>query len=115
MGWREEDAFETDSDVRIISVLGTLAILGAQPPASSGVGIPPVARSWSGRSGLSPLRAREVGALAILLAYAANRFGWTDASNLPYQVADLAGSAILRVVAVIEFQLGFVLLEGFGR
>lgn len=53
-----------------------------------------------------------VGALAILLAYAANQFGWTDASNLPYQVANLVGSAILTGVAVIEFQLGFILLEG---
>ncbi len=53
-----------------------------------------------------------VGALAILLAYAANQFGWTDASNLLYQVANLVGSAILTAVAVIEFQLGFILLEG---
>lgn len=53
-----------------------------------------------------------VGALAILLAYAANQFGWTDASNLPYQVANLVGSAILTVVAVVEVQLGFILLEG---
>ena len=53
-----------------------------------------------------------VGALAILLAYAANQFGWTDASNLWYQVANFVGSGILTVVAVIEVQLGFILLEG---
>ncbi len=53
-----------------------------------------------------------VGALAILLAYAANQFGWTDASNLLYQLANLLGSGILTVVAVIEVQLGFILLEG---
>ncbi len=53
-----------------------------------------------------------LGALAILLAYAANQFGWTDASNLRYQLSNLLGSGILTVVAVIEVQLGFVLLEG---
>jgi hypothetical protein len=53
-----------------------------------------------------------VGALAILLAYAANQFRWTDASNLLYQLANLLGSGILTVVAVIEVQLGFILLEG---
>lgn len=53
-----------------------------------------------------------VGALAILLAYAANQFGFTDTSNLPYQLANLVGSTILTVVAVIEVQFGFILLEG---
>ena len=53
-----------------------------------------------------------LGALAILIAYAANQFGWTDASNLRYQLANLVGSGILTVVAVIEVQLGFILLEG---
>ena len=53
-----------------------------------------------------------LGALAILLAYAANQFGWTDASNLRYQLANLVGSGMLTVVAVIEVQLGFILLEG---
>ena len=53
-----------------------------------------------------------LGALAILLAYAVNQFGWTDASNLRYQLANLLGSGILTVVAVIEVQLGFILLEG---
>ena len=53
-----------------------------------------------------------LGALAILIAYAANQFGWTDASNLRYQLANLLGSGILTVVAVIEVQLGFILLEG---
>ena len=46
------------------------------------------------------------------MAYAANQFGWSDASNLRYQLSNLSGSAILTVVAVIEFQLGFILLEG---
>jgi hypothetical protein len=42
-----------------------------------------------------------VGALAILLAYAANQFGWTDASNLWYQLVNFVGATILTVVAVI--------------
>jgi hypothetical protein len=53
-----------------------------------------------------------VGALLILLAFAANQLGRLDTSNLSYQLSNLVGSAILTVVAVIEVQLGFILLEG---
>lgn len=53
-----------------------------------------------------------VGALAILGAYAANQFGMVELDNLPYQLANLVGSAILCVIAVVEVQVGFVLLEG---
>ncbi len=53
-----------------------------------------------------------LGALLILLAFAANQLGRLDTSNLSYQLANLVGSGILTVVAVIEAQLGFILLEG---
>jgi hypothetical protein len=52
------------------------------------------------------------GALAILGAYAASQFGLVDTSKLSYQVANFLGSAVLTVVAVIDWQLGFILLEG---
>ena len=53
-----------------------------------------------------------LGALAILGAYAASQFGFVDTSKLSYQVANLLGSAVLTVVAVVDWQLGFILLEG---
>jgi hypothetical protein len=53
-----------------------------------------------------------LGALAILGAFAANMFGWIRPSNLWYSVANFLGSAVLTVVAVVDWQLGFILLEG---
>jgi hypothetical protein len=53
-----------------------------------------------------------VGALAILLAYAANQFGMVELDNFPYQLANLVGSTILCVIAIIDVQVGFILLEG---
>jgi hypothetical protein len=53
-----------------------------------------------------------VGALLILLAFAANLLGRLDTSRLSYQISNFTGSAILTAVAVIEVQLGFILLEG---
>ena len=53
-----------------------------------------------------------LGALAILGAFAANLFGWIRPSNLWYSVANFLGSAVLTVVAIVDRQLGFILLEG---
>ena len=53
-----------------------------------------------------------LGALAILGAYAANLSGWVDSSNLSYSVANFLGSAVLTVIAVVDQQIGFILLEG---
>jgi hypothetical protein len=51
-----------------------------------------------------------LGALAILGAFAANLFGWIRPSNLWYSVANFVSSAVLTVVAVVDRQLGFILL-----
>ena len=53
-----------------------------------------------------------LGALAILAAYAANQFGLMGPSNLTYSALNFAGSAVLAVIAVVEVQWGFLLLEG---
>ena len=52
------------------------------------------------------------GALAILVAYAANQLRYTGSSNLSYALLNFAGSAVLAMVAVVEGQWGFLLLEG---
>ncbi len=53
-----------------------------------------------------------IGALLILGAFAANLLRWLNTSNLWYSLINFVGSAILTVVAVIDQQLGFILLEG---
>ncbi len=53
-----------------------------------------------------------LGALAILGAYIANQFHFIGPSNISYSVANFVGSAVLLVIAVIEVQWGFILLEG---
>ena len=53
-----------------------------------------------------------LGALAILAAYAANQFRLIGPSNLSYTVLNFLGAGVLTVIAVIESQWGFLLLEG---
>jgi hypothetical protein len=53
-----------------------------------------------------------VGALLILLAYAAAQFGALNQRSRAYLVLNLVGSAILAVLAWYADQWGFLLLEG---
>jgi hypothetical protein len=53
-----------------------------------------------------------VGALLILLAYAAAQFGALNQRSRAYLVLNLVGSAVLAVLAWYEDQWGFLLLEG---
>ena len=53
-----------------------------------------------------------LGALAILGAYAADQRGWIDPSRLSYSVANFVGAGILTFVAVVDGQVGFVVLQG---
>ena len=51
------------------------------------------------------------GALLILVAFAAAQFGRWDTASRAYLWLNLIGSAILAVLAAIERQYGFLLLE----
>jgi hypothetical protein len=53
-----------------------------------------------------------VGAILILLPFAANQFGKLTPESLAYQLMNLIGSVALTTVAVLESQYGFILLEG---
>jgi hypothetical protein len=53
-----------------------------------------------------------VGALVILAAFAANQLGELATDSRLYLLANLVGSIVLCILAVVEGQIGFILLEG---
>lgn len=53
-----------------------------------------------------------VGAVLILLPFAANQMNRLATTSLAYLVMNLVGSSLLTAVAVLEHQYGFILLEG---
>ena len=53
-----------------------------------------------------------LGALLILLPFAATQLGRMRTETWRYQLLNLAGASILTLVAALERQYGFLLLEG---
>lgn len=53
-----------------------------------------------------------LGALCILVPFAASQVGRLGTVTFTYQVLNLVGSTVLTAVAVLERQYGFILLEG---
>jgi len=52
-----------------------------------------------------------IGALLILIPFAAAQFGWLGTTSLRYLVLNLVGSALLAWLAFAGEQWGFLLLE----
>ncbi|WP_327633545.1 hypothetical protein OHB24_26485 [Kribbella sp. NBC_00482] len=53
-----------------------------------------------------------VGALTILVAFAAAQAGKLEQRTFTYQLLNLIGSGVLATIAAVELSWGFLLLEG---
>jgi hypothetical protein len=53
-----------------------------------------------------------IGAMSILIPFAASQLGRLRTQSMTYQMMNLVGSSALTAVAVLESQYGFILLEG---
>lgn len=53
-----------------------------------------------------------VGAVLILLAFTLLQAKKVPAESYPYQLMNLGGGAALLIVALVERQIGFIMLEG---
>jgi hypothetical protein len=53
-----------------------------------------------------------LGAVLILIPFAATQVDRMKTTSLAYQLPNLIGSGALTVIAVLERQYGFILLEG---
>ncbi len=52
------------------------------------------------------------GALLILVAYIALQIGWMSGRDRSFNIMNFVGSALLAWVAVIDWRVGFIVLEG---
>ncbi len=52
-----------------------------------------------------------VGALLILIGYVALQFGWMGRENRMFNVLNFVGSALLAWVAIVDWRIGFIVLE----
>jgi len=53
-----------------------------------------------------------IGALVILVAFAAAQAGWLRQRTLTYQLLNFLGSGLLAMIALQQGSWGFLLLEG---